>query len=69
MYNLELFTSLLPYLIPLAVIQLVLMITALVSIFRRTTYKMGNRVVWVIIVIVVNTIGPILYFILGRGEE
>ena len=59
----------LPFLIPLAIIQLGLMIAALIHIFRHKTYRVGNRTLWVIISVVLNTIGPILYFIIGRGDE
>ena len=41
--NFEDLKEYLPFLIPLAVIQLSLMIAALVSIFRHKTYKTGNR--------------------------
>ena len=59
----------LPILIPLAIIQFGLMITALVHICTHDTYRMGNRVLWIVICVVINTIGPILYFILGRSDE
>jgi hypothetical protein len=59
----------LPFLIPAFIIQLVLMITALVHILRHKTYKHGNRVLWIIVVVIVNIIGPILYFVLGRSDE
>ena len=62
-------SSILIFIIPLAIIQLVLMITALVSILRHDTYKTGNRLIWILVVIFVNTIGPILYFVLGRKDE
>jgi len=65
----ELLKPLLLVIIPLVIIQLVLMITALVSIFRRDTYKTGNRVIWILVVVLINTIGPILYFVLGRKDE
>ncbi len=59
----------LPFLIPLLAVQLILMITALVHIFRHNSYRFGNRILWVIITVVINTLGPILYFTIGRGEE
>ena len=65
----ELLKPLLLVLIPLVIMQLVLMITALVSMLKRDTYKMGNRVIWILVVVLVNTIGPILYFVLGRKDE
>ena len=59
----------LPFIIPLVVLQLGLMIAALVSIFKHKTYKTGNRALWVVITLVVSIIGPILYFVLGKEEE
>lgn len=55
-------------LIPIIILQLTLMIVALVHIFRHDNYKVGNRVLWVIVVVLFNIIGPILYFAIGRGE-
>lgn len=55
-------------LIPIIILQLTLMIVALVHIFRHDNYKVGNRVLWVIVVVLFNLIGPILYFAIGRGE-
>ncbi len=59
----------LPFLIPAFILQLALMITALVHVLRHSTYKHGNRVLWIIVVVVVNIIGPILYFVLGRSDD
>ena len=58
----------LPLIIPLAIIEVALMVAALIHIFTHKHYRLGNRWVWVVISVVVTTIGPILYFILGRGE-
>lgn len=58
--------ELLPFLIPLIILQSVLMITALVMIFRQQTFKYLNRWVWVLIVIVFNLVGPVIYFVLER---
>ena len=59
----------LPFLIPLAVAELVLMVVALVHILKHDHYKMGNRVIWLIVSIVVGIIGPILYFTLGKADD
>ena len=59
----------LPFLIPLAALQLGLMIAALVSIFKRKEYKTGNRALWVVITLLVSIVGPILYFVLGKEED
>ncbi|MDR2956986.1 MAG: PLD nuclease N-terminal domain-containing protein [Coriobacteriales bacterium] len=57
------------FLLPLALIQLGLMIAALIHIFKHANYKVGKRWMWVVIVCLVSTIGPIIYFIIGRGEN
>ena len=59
----------LPFIIPLAALQLGLMIAALVSIFRHKEYKTGNRALWVVITLLVSMVGPILYFVLGKEED
>ena len=58
----------LPLLIPLLLIQLILMAFALLDIARRDKLR-GPKWVWVLVVIVVNIIGPIIYFVLGREDE
>ncbi|MCL2735457.1 MAG: PLD nuclease N-terminal domain-containing protein [Propionibacteriaceae bacterium] len=58
----------LPILIPLAVIELGLLIAALIHIFTHKHYRFGNRWLWVIIAVLINLIGPILYFVIGRGD-
>ena len=63
------FVPYLPFIIPLIIIQYSLMIAAIIHIVRHDTYRVGNRVVWIIVVVLVNLIGPVLYFILGRSEE
>lgn len=58
-----------PVLLPIVLIELVLMVLALVHIFRHDNYKYGNRIAWVIVVIMFQIIGPIMYFAIGRSEE
>jgi hypothetical protein len=54
---------------PIAVIQLGLMIAALVDLERgERRVRGGNKIVWALVIIVVNVIGPILYFVAGREE-
>lgn len=67
--NFEDLKEYLPFLIPLAVLQLGLMIAALVSIFRHKEYKTANRAVWVVVSLLISIIGPILYFVLGKPDE
>lgn len=59
----------LPLLIPIAVLQLGLMLAALISILKHKKYKTGNRALWVILSLFISIIGPILYFVLGKTDE
>ena len=59
----------LPFLIPIALIELGLMAAALVHILTHKNYKVGNRALWIVLSVLINIIGPILYFVIGRGEE
>ncbi|SCJ53161.1 Negative regulatory protein yxlE [uncultured Eubacterium sp.] len=62
-------TEYLPFLIPVIIIELALMITALVHVLRHDHYKFGNRPIWIIVVILIQIIGPIIYFVFGRSDE
>lgn len=62
-------TELLPFIIPLIVAELILLVISLRHIFTHEHYKRGNRVLWVVVVIVgMEFIGPILYFLLGKED-
>lgn len=67
--NFEDLKEYLPLLIPIAVLQLGLMLAALISILKHKEYKTGNRALWVILSLLVSIIGPILYFVLGKTDE
>ena len=53
---------------PLLILQLVLALVAIVDILRAHETR-GPKWVWIIVSLVVNTIGPILYFIFGRKSQ
>ena len=62
--------ELLPFLIPLIVLQFALLGYTLYHILTHKTYKRFNRTVWLIIRIVgMEFIGPILYFLFGKEDE
>lgn len=62
-------SEILPLLIPLAVIQLGLLAFALRDLLNRERrVKGGNKLVWALIIIFVNLIGPLVYFFVGREE-
>ena len=59
----------LPFLIPLAILQFSLMGFAVYHILSHKTYKRGTRPLWLFVSILVNFIGPILYFLLGKEDS
>lgn len=61
--------DLLPMLLPIIIIQLTLALTALVHVLRHPKYRFGNRFIWILVVLFVQIIGPVIYFVFGRGEE
>ena len=58
----------LPFLIPLAVVQFALMGFAVYHILKHDRYKIGSRPLWLVVSILVNFIGPILYFTIGKED-
>jgi hypothetical protein len=58
---------LLPFLIPVLIIQLGLMAAALLDLVKRERVR-GPKWMWVVIILFVNLIGPIIYFLVGRED-
>lgn len=58
----------LPFLIPLVVLEYALMGYAVYHVLTHKTYKRGSRPLWLVVCILVNLIGPILYFLLGKED-
>jgi heme/copper-type cytochrome/quinol oxidase subunit 4 len=67
--ELKTITNMLPFLIPLAVLQLALMVIALIDLFKRENMKSNTRLIWVFVIILINTIGPIVYLLAGRKDK
>lgn len=63
------FIEYMPFLIPLIILEFALMITALVNLLKHKSFKLGNIYVWIPIVVLLQIIGPILYFTIGRGDD
>jgi len=59
----------LPFLVPLVIAQLALAVTALIHVLRHPHYRFGNKIMWALMVMFIQFVGPILYFTIGRGEE
>jgi len=52
--------------IPLLIIQLILLITALVSLVKKEVHAM-DKVIWGLVIMFINIIGPIVYFAVGSN--
>lgn len=62
--------DMLPFLIPLVIVQFLLIFISLRHILTHDHYKRGSRMLWVILTIVgMQFWGPILYFILGKEDD
>ena len=53
-------------LIPLLLVQVGLIVWALVDLTKREHVKGGTKVVWVLVILIFEFIGPILYLAWGR---
>ncbi len=61
--------ELLPFIIPLAIAEFALLGYTLHHILTHKNYKRGNRTLWLVVVIVgMEFIGPVLYFLLGKED-
>ncbi len=58
----------LPFIIPLVILQLILMIIALVDLSKREKVRGLPKWAWAIIIVIGELIGPIIYLIVGREE-
>jgi hypothetical protein len=52
---------------PILVLQLILVASALYSLFKQKETN-GPKWVWLIVILLINTFGPIIYFIFGRKK-
>jgi hypothetical protein len=68
MNDLETLKDVLPFLIPLLVIELGLMVFALVDLARRKVVKGGQKWPWVLVIVLLGIIGPIFYLLVGREQ-
>ncbi|MBM7580570.1 PLDc N-terminal domain-containing protein [Jeotgalibacillus terrae] len=52
---------------PLALINIIIAVIALIDLAKRPSVN-GPKWVWVLVIIIINLIGPILYFVFGRRD-
>ncbi|WP_430510166.1 PLD nuclease N-terminal domain-containing protein [Gottfriedia solisilvae] len=62
------FMAYLPIILPVIVVSGVLILIALIDLYRHRKMR-ENVVLWAFIILFANTIGSILYFVLGRKDS
>lgn len=61
--------ELLPFFIPLFIVELILLTITLRHILTHEHYKRGSRIVWIVIAVIgMQFWGPILYFMFGKED-
>ena len=68
MRGFDLVLKLLPVLIPVILIELGLMIYCLIDLVKREKTN-GPKWMWVLIIVLVNLFGPIIYLVIGRKDD
>jgi hypothetical protein len=68
MNNLDWLQQALPFLIPILIVQLGLMVYCLVDLFKRDHTRGVPKWMWAMIIILGELVGPIIYLLLGREE-
>jgi hypothetical protein len=59
----------LPFLIPLVLVQVALIVIGLYDLLRpERRVRGGSKLVWGIVIVVFSMIGPLVYFLFGREE-
>jgi len=54
--------------VPLFLVEIALMVIALVDIIRRERVRGGNKVLWILVVVLIGVVGPLVYLLFGREE-
>jgi hypothetical protein len=66
----QLSTNQLLILLPLAVVEIGLVVFSLVDLFKPERRVIGdNKLVWALVIVLVGTIGPIVYLLAGRKQS
>ena len=55
-------------LLPIIIINITLLVVALRHCLKHQNYRCGNRLIWIFVIVLIQTIGPISYFVFGSEE-
>ena len=62
------FMAFLPIILPIILVGTLLVLMALIDLYRHRKMR-KNALLWTLIILFVNTLGPILYFVMGRKDS
>lgn len=54
---------------PIVVLQLILQISAVVDVLKKKKTRNLSMPIWIVIIVLGEILGPIVYFLVGRNEE
>ena len=69
MEEMETIIQMLPYMVPLIILEIVLVVVALIDLAKRKRVTGGNKIIWILITVGIQFIGPVIYLVAGRKEE
>jgi len=61
--------QMLPYMVPLIILEAVLLSVALIDLAKRKNVTGGNKIIWILVTVGIQFIGPVIYLVAGRKEE
>ncbi|WP_256761246.1 PLD nuclease N-terminal domain-containing protein [Cohnella sp. WQ 127256] len=61
-------SQLIMLLLPVIMIQIILMVTALTYLYRAKSVR-GKKWIWALVIVFLNIVGSILFFAVGRRES
>ena len=59
--------AILPIILPVIAIGMLLVLIALIDLYKHRKTR-ENVLIWTMIILFANTLGPILYFVIGRKD-
>ncbi len=65
----ERFIALLPFIVPLLLVDLGLIVYALIDLFKADRHvRGGSKLVWALVILLFSTLGPLAYLFFGRED-
>ena len=62
------FKEILPFVIPILLIQMGLQIYSIINLVRRHKVRFNNKLLWGIVIVLFGILGPVVYMVF-RGDE